>query len=120
MLLQPLSTDQELPMVCHYYYQKRFKNRKPTVNYEGNVSLNTLAKKIEVLNGDEFRELVNQVYSGTGQTDIDARNALGTENTDWQKEIYRNAFSTDHNINVTGSFKETPYRFSTGYTHQMA
>ncbi len=98
--------------------KKGSKTGKPTVNYEGNVSLNTLAKKIEVLNGDEFRELVNQVYSGTGQTDIDARNALGTENTDWQKEIYRNAFSTDHNINVTGSFKETPYRFSTGYTHQ--
>ncbi|MBP7369187.1 MAG: TonB-dependent receptor [Paludibacteraceae bacterium] len=98
--------------------KKGSKSGKPKVSYDGNVSLSTLNKRIEVLKGDEFRALVNQVYSGDGQTDIDARNAMGTENTDWQDQIYRNAFSQDHNISVVGGIKNTPYRVSVGYTNQ--
>lgn len=94
--------------------KKGEKTAKPRISYEGNVSLNTLSKKMEVLNGDEFRDLVRRVCANNQ----DAINALGNENTDWQKEIYRNAISTDHNISVTGGFKNLPYRFSVGYTNQ--
>ncbi len=44
---------------------------------------------------------------------------LGDANTDWQNEIYRTAFSHDHNLTVSGSLGQIlPYRVSAGYTDQ--
>ena len=94
--------------------KKGEKNTKPRVSYEGNMSVSTIKKTQDVLNGDQFRALVDTLYKG--QTDILSK--LGTANTDWQKQIYQTAISTDHNINVTGGFKNMPYRFSVGYTNQ--
>ena len=87
---------------------------KPKVTYDGNVSVSTIKNTLDVMNGDEFRSLIKTQYGETS----DAFKALGSANTDWQNEIYRAAFSTDHNITVSGGFKNTPYRFSLGYTNQ--
>src|SRR5258708_6682460 len=43
---------------------------------------------------------------------------IGTSSTDWQKEIFRTAISNDHNLNVSGSAKNLPYRVSYGFTDQ--
>ncbi|MCK7537403.1 MAG: hypothetical protein MZV63_43820 [Marinilabiliales bacterium] len=43
---------------------------------------------------------------------------LGTQNTNWQKEIFRTAISQDHNLSLSGAVKSFPYRFSVGYTDQ--
>ena len=44
---------------------------------------------------------------------------LGDANTDWQNQIYRTAFSHDHNLTVSGSLGQfLPYRVSAGYTDQ--
>lgn len=51
-----------------------------------------------------------------------AADLFGTANTDWQKEIFRLAMATDHNVSVTGAFgygDELPYRFSAGYTYDQ-
>ena len=94
--------------------KKGDKNGKPLVSYDGNFSVSTIKKTLDVLSADEFRNLVDTLYKGKTAT----LSLLGNENTDWQKQIYRTAFSHDHNINVTGGFKNTPYRFSLGYTNQ--
>ncbi|RCH55697.1 SusC/RagA family protein [Mucilaginibacter hurinus] len=83
------------------------------INYNVIASLSTLPKHVDVYNGDEFRSVVNKVYGN-----IPAVTALlGTENTDWQKEIYQNAFGQDHNISFSGSAKNLPYRVSLGYNN---
>ena len=69
---------------------------------------------IDVMTGDEFRTYVNNLYAG--QDDI--LSELGTENTNWQDQIYQTAVSHDHNISVTGGLKNMPYRTSFGYTNQ--
>ncbi len=91
---------------------------KPTLSYNAQVSLSTLARKAEVLTGDEFRELINGLV---GQYGIDAAAAskLGNENTDWQDEVFRNAVSTDHLLSVSGSTQNIPYRVSYGFTDQQ-
>ncbi len=67
---------------------------------------------VDVLTADEFRDVV----SSTGTA---AQRALpGTANTNWQDEIYRNAFSTDNNLSVTGALKGMPFRVSVGYLNQ--
>lgn len=94
--------------------KKGEKNQKPRISYEGNASVSQLTKRYDVLTGDEFRDLVNQVYAGKNEV----LSLLGTANTDWQDQIYQNALSTDHNLSVTGGFKNVPYRVSLGYTNQ--
>ncbi|MUP16406.1 TonB-dependent receptor [Ancylomarina euxinus] len=81
------------------------------VNYSGNVSINTVAKQIDLLNTEELGEVIQQ-YSP------DKIDLLGTENTDWQNEIFETSISHDHNINFSGSEFNTPYRVSIGYTDQ--
>lgn len=86
------------------------------VGYSGNISLGTIAKKPELLSGDEFREVVNERVANHGLTSA-ASALLGTENTDWQEQVYENALSTDHNLSFSGAPAEIPFRASLGYTY---
>jgi iron complex outermembrane receptor protein len=94
--------------------KKGDKNSKPKVTYDGNMSVSAIGKTIDVMSGDEFRNYVVSLF-GEGST---AAKALGTENTDWQKEIYQTAVGHDHNISITGGLKNMPYRVGLGYTNQ--
>jgi TonB-linked SusC/RagA family outer membrane protein len=91
---------------------KKGKSGEPSIDFSTVNSYATVAKKVDVLNGDQIRAYVNQ--HGT-----DAQKALlGKANTDWQDVIYNNAFSTDNNLSIGGSFKNVPYRVSGGYLDQ--
>lgn len=91
--------------------KKGRKGARTRVSYNGNVSVSTKRNSYDVLSGDEYRDYVIKTLGqdGTG---------LGTANTDWQKEVYRTSVSTDHQLSVTGSLKDIPYRVSAGYTDQ--
>jgi iron complex outermembrane receptor protein len=76
-------------------------------------------KTIDVMNGDEYRDFVKKIFAGNTRED-NALSLLGNANTDWQNEIYRTAFSHDHNLTVAGSVGQIlPYRVSAGYTDQQ-
>jgi iron complex outermembrane receptor protein len=93
--------------------------KKLAVNYNGTFSFNTVPSTMEVFSGDEFKTLVtdlkNQGFSGLNNI---ALKRLGNENTDWQNEIYRSAFTQDHSLALAGNAKALPYRASLGYTNQ--
>ncbi len=92
---------------------------KLKVEYQGNVSIYTLTKTVDVLNGDEFREAVTDYANSEFSSNPDqVTKHLGTANTDWQKEIFTNAIGHEHNVNLSGSYKTLPYRFSLGYFGQ--
>ncbi|RZL16467.1 MAG: SusC/RagA family TonB-linked outer membrane protein [Hymenobacter sp.] len=75
-------------------------------------SVGTVAKYSDILSADEFRNLVRS-RGTTAQY-----NTLGTSNTNWQKEIYRNAYSADNNVSLSGAAGQLPYRVSVGYLYQ--
>ena len=87
----------------------------PQISYAGSLTISKNNKTLKVLNGDEFRSYITNLYG----TDHDAYRALGTANTDWQDLIYRTAVSHDHNVTLTGALKKLPYRVSLGYTNQQ-
>ena len=87
----------------------------PQISYAGSLTISKNNKTLKVLNGDEFRSYITNLYG----TDHDAYRALGTANTDWQDLIYRTAVSHDHNVTLTGALKQLPYRVSLGYTNQQ-
>lgn len=77
-----------------------------------NMSVNTLANKIDVFSGNELRNLIS-VQNPT------LLPLLGTANTDWQKEIYRNSISSNINVSANGMlFDKIPSRVSFGRTLQ--
>ena len=95
--------------------KKGRKNTKPTISYAGSATISMRQKSLDVMNGDEYRAFIKNMYG----TESIPYKALGTASTDWQDEIYRTAFSHDHNITVSGAFKNLPYRLSVGYTDQQ-
>ncbi len=85
------------------------------INYNGNVSVASAIKYIDVYSADEFRKIAlekKELYN------VDTYDKLGSYDTDWQSEIFRTSVSHDHNLNFTGSYKSLPYRVSVGYTNQ--
>lgn len=91
---------------------KKGKSGAPVINFSTVTSYATVAKKVDVLTGDQIRAYVNANGNATQKA------LLGTANTDWQDVIYNNAFTTDNNLSIAGSFKNVPYRISGGYLDQ--
>jgi len=90
---------------------------KPRISVDMSGTFKTVAKKVDVLGGDAFREFFMQNFGDNA----DAVAALGNANTNWQDEIYHNTFAEEINASVTGgyvakegSFK-MPYRISAGF-----
>ncbi|WP_262712274.1 SusC/RagA family TonB-linked outer membrane protein [Mucilaginibacter ginsenosidivorans] len=88
---------------------------KLKINFSTVNSLSKITKEAPALTAAEFTQVVNSAQAGL----TDAQKAeIGTSNTDWQKQIYRQAFATDNNISFAGGIKGLPYRLSIGYLDQ--
>lgn len=112
------------------------------VSYTGYVSVSTLAKKVDLMNAEEFLEMEDiafanlskypagrKVLADKGLTewmprrtdpaffDADGRPLY---DTDWQKETTRNAFSHSHQLNIQHQSKTTSVGAFINYTDQQA
>jgi TonB-dependent starch-binding outer membrane protein SusC len=92
---------------------------KTKFTYNANVSIGSPVKYVDVLNATQYKALINSLPNGTSGIDAAAKLKLGNANTDWQREIFRDAISHDHNLSASGSIKGVPYRVSYGYTDQQ-
>ncbi len=86
----------------------------PHVSVDFTASLDQNSKYLDVLNGDEMRSLLSEYYPNV---------TPGTENTDWQKQVYRLGRTYDANVSISGKagFGKAgymPYRVSGGYYDQ--
>ncbi|RAJ30497.1 SusC/RagA family TonB-linked outer membrane protein [Pedobacter cryoconitis] len=91
---------------------KKGKSGALSIDFSTVNSYATVAKKVDVLSADQIRDYVNA--NGTAAQ----KALLGSANTDWQNVIYNDAFTTDNNLSISGSFKKVPYRISGGYLDQ--
>jgi len=98
--------------------KKGRKGSAPQVAYSGSVTISQKKKTVDVLDGDQYRDIVKKIYAGNSREET-VLAELGDANTDWQKEIYRTAWSHDHNVTVSGAAGMVPYRLSLGYTNQQ-
>jgi len=83
--------------------------------YDGNTSIANAIDYTDVYSGDQIRQIAQDLV---GINSIDSYAKLGSENTNWQKQIFRTAVSQDHNLSLSGAVKSLPYRVSVGYTDQ--
>lgn len=92
---------------------KKGKGKGFRYSYNSTTSIYQPEGYIDMMNANQFRELVNQV----GTTAEIAR--LGNANTDWQRKIYKTAAGFDHNFSATGNIGgNMPSRFSVSNTNQ--
>ena len=92
---------------------KKGSNDRMKVSLSTTNSIQTRTKLADMLSHDEFVDVINS--RGT-----DAQRALlDTSNTDWNDQIYQNAFGTDNNVSIAGRLaKNFPIRVSIGYYNQ--
>ncbi|OGS69281.1 MAG: hypothetical protein A3F91_06080 [Flavobacteria bacterium RIFCSPLOWO2_12_FULL_35_11] len=81
-------------------------------SYTANFSVNENLETVDALSADQYRDFVNE--NGL-PSDIAL---LGTANTNWQDEIFRTGYGTDHNLSLQGGTKNINFRGSIGYTDQ--
>ena len=86
------------------------KNEPLKVNYTGSFSFNQNPAKIDMMSADEFETTLRDRYG-----DEVAERYLGGYDTDWQEEVLKLAYSTEHNVSVSGGIKNMPYRASIGF-----
>ncbi len=80
------------------------------VSFSTTHSLQKATNFANMLSRNEFAIVANNA----GYSDL-----LGSENTDWNNEIFRIAYGTDNNLSLSGNIANIlPIRFSVGYYNQ--
>lgn len=103
---------------------KKGKVDKTIITYEGSIGVQSLRKKIDVLNAKQFALLRNDALFDTNPSlgrfqylNQDEIDALG-EGTDWQNEAFREALIQNHQLALAGGTEKTRYYVSGSYFTQ--
>lgn len=94
---------------------------KPKINFSASWTGSKIANKIDLMDGYDFVRLQTDILSQTGGTNhfLDG-NTLDdyktAEYTDWQDQIYRNAFSHNYSISMSGGSKEAGNRYNISFS----
>lgn len=82
-----------------------------TFTYNGEIGIQQLTKKIDLLSGREFAIVTNMIKPTYNNVDL-------VPNTDWQDLIFRTASITNHQLSASGSTEKSQFYLSVGYFKQ--
>jgi TonB-dependent starch-binding outer membrane protein SusC len=91
---------------------KRGDPTRPAMEYESYVGMSSPSRTLGLANGAEYKAFVAAHVDTLGAL---ALAALGSANTDWEKEITRSALTHNHNFSFSGGSGQTQYRASLNY-----
>ena len=80
------------------------------VRYDVQFAVEKVDNYIDVLTGDEFRQMIADQGRDTS--------ILGDANTDWQDAIYQNGTRAIHNLTIEKGYDNTSIRASLGYNNE--
>jgi TonB-linked SusC/RagA family outer membrane protein len=90
------------------------------VEYDGSVGFANVVKRLHMLNASDYVDLVTDIQHSNG-LEITAKLTtpdVRVDRTDWQKVTFQRAFTTEHNIRLSGGTENVTYSFSAGYQNQ--
>lgn len=87
------------------------------IDYSSKFSVSEIINTVDVLSAREYTQLVNDLEDA-GTISSGAVAKLGTVSTDWQDEIFKTAFGQEHNLGLSGSLYNIPYRVSGSYSNK--
>lgn len=74
-------------------------------------SISSVREKIDLVSADDYVSLAQEAGADPSIVDYGG-------STDWQDEIYRNAYTQEHSLSYGGGNESTTYRLSLGYMDQ--
>ena len=101
---------------------KRLRSGTPRISVTSQVSTSKAWKQLDLLKAKDYVDLITD-YAATKGVPLPAKFSTPEvliDRTDWQKEMFRNAFSSENDINVSGGSEKVLYNFSLGYLTQQA
>jgi len=101
---------------------KRGKAGKPRFSFDAYTGVQSVTKRLDLLNGDQFVDLLRESLTNRGrnpltETPFSQVQPTGT-NTNWQDEIFRTAPISNYNLSVAGGNDRTSSFVSLGYFRQ--
>ena len=96
---------------------KRGKVGKATVGFGTYFGRQIIRKKLDLLNGQQFASIYNDIRAGSGLSPLFNPDTVRTS-TNWQDEIYRPANIQNYQLNVSGGTEKTRYYLAGGYFRQ--
>lgn len=106
---------------------KRGKAGKAVISYDAFYGLNERLAEYNFFNGQEFAEFKlaaargNSISPGTNPyaiTQVEAANLAAGVNTNWQDIIFRQGFTTDHQLGISGGNEATKFSLGAGYRQE--
>ncbi len=82
-------------------------------NFDSKFSIGRAINTVDVLSTEQFIDAINALPNNADQVAL-----LGDADTNWQDQIYQDAFGTDNNFTFSEGFDNTSYRISMGYLFQ--
>jgi len=116
---------------------KRGRSGATRVSYDGNVNMAELSRHLPVLDANEFVQIYNLSYANGQKFDplggiwtppkalnhsnfplLFDNNDKPLYNTNWESEVYKKAYSQNHQLNFSGGSDKTQFSVSLGYLDQ--
>lgn len=90
----------------------------PTVEYEVSAGQGSAPKRLDVLNGDQYRAFIQSQVSA-GVLPATALAGEGTANTNWEDALLHHGSTINQNLSFSGGSANTTYRASLNYFDQQ-
>lgn len=99
---------------------KRGQAGEATITYDGYVGWQEMAKKLDMMNLQQYARHHNaRADEGVvAYSDAFVRPEYLGPGTDWQEALFRRALMTSHNLSITGGSDKVTYSISGGYLNQ--
>ncbi|MBH8560187.1 SusC/RagA family TonB-linked outer membrane protein [Hymenobacter negativus] len=97
---------------------------KTRFNFTANTGIQQVAKRVELLNRDQFLEYFKESYTNAGRALNAAQTALlnadpnTLPDTDWQKEIFQTGVQQQYQLSASGGNENSRFYISGGYFKQ--
>src|SRR5690606_13438049 len=97
-----------------------FGSIRPKITYDHTSSLVAVSRKLDVMNGDQFRTAYAEARANNGQAATqlwvtNPHHPYYNRTTDWQEVIFRPAYQSRHDLGLQGSSETFSYGVSVGY-----
>src|SRR2546426_2380635 len=95
----------------------------PTMEYDSYVAIASPSRRLNVLDGNQYRQFVEQqvqLHNQDSTQGLDSTHltALGSANTSWEEAVTRTAVTNNQDLSITGGSEDTRYRASLNYMNQ--
>jgi TonB-linked SusC/RagA family outer membrane protein len=99
---------------------KGTRSRKPTINYDGYVGINTMFSRYPMMNGPEFVEYkkIALENGGTYAAFTGSEDSTGATSTDWQDLVLSNGLAQSHNVSISAPTNGGSYHFGASHYNE--